>query len=102
MASEQWAAPWHISSFEVNAGGDCRTIMGADNFSVAYISGRTRAEHEAIAALVTAAPDMAEAIAAAVKCSDALCLEHGWERVDEAQRVYDMLTAAHARATGAV
>lgn len=40
-----------ISGFETLSGGKDRTIMGSDNFSVAYVSGRSEAEHQAIADL---------------------------------------------------
>lgn len=44
--------PWRISPFEVNAGGVNRMIMGADNFAVAYVNGRTAEENAADAALI--------------------------------------------------
>lgn len=50
--------PWRISSFEPSSGGTNRMVMGADNFAVAYISGRTEAEHEADARLIAASPSL--------------------------------------------
>lgn len=40
-------------------------VMGADDYSVAYVSGRSEAEHDADAALIAAAPEMYEALEAA-------------------------------------
>lgn len=52
------------------------------------------------ALLLAAGPDMTKAIEAAIKCSDALAEKYEWERVPEAQRVYEMLTAALSKAIG--
>jgi hypothetical protein len=60
-AAKHTPGPWRISGFEIRADGDTRVVMGADGFSVCYISGRTKAEHEADAALIAAAPHLLEA-----------------------------------------
>jgi hypothetical protein len=60
------AMPWHISRFEVTNSGKNRMVMGADNFSIAYVSGRSEDEHVAIANLIAAAPDMLAALQALV------------------------------------
>jgi citrate lyase alpha subunit len=49
------ALPWRISSFELNAGGSQRVIMGSDGFGIAWIMGRSEAEHDAIANAIIAA-----------------------------------------------
>ena len=37
--------PWRVSAFEEAAEGKERVVMGADNYGVAWIMGRTLAEH---------------------------------------------------------
>jgi hypothetical protein len=47
--------PWRVSGFEQVAGGGSRVIMGADNFSIAYVMDRTPAENDADAAFIVEA-----------------------------------------------
>lgn len=54
--------PWRVSDFERRAGGVTRHVMGADDFAVAYLDGRSAEEHEANARLIAAAPEMLAAL----------------------------------------
>jgi hypothetical protein len=56
------AGPWRISQFEVMTGGVARVVMGVDDFTVASISGRSVEEHHADASLISAAPELLEAL----------------------------------------
>ncbi len=51
-------APWHISQFEVKAGGTGRVIMGADDYTVASVTERSTKENDINARLIAAAPDL--------------------------------------------
>lgn len=43
---------WRVSSFEPNAGGRDRCIMGGDGFGIAWLCGRSAEEHDALASLI--------------------------------------------------
>jgi hypothetical protein len=90
--------PWRVSGFEISADGDNRMVMGADGFAVAYISGRSRAEHEAIATLIAASPCMYEALDGFVKQWEACGPNSDFGRYFEP--VYQPARAALARARG--
>jgi hypothetical protein len=59
VANDRLELPWRISTFESGSGGFNRCIMGADDFAICYISGRSQGEHEAIADFIVAASQAA-------------------------------------------
>jgi hypothetical protein len=47
--------PFRVSSFEINADGDHRVIMGADNFSIAQLMDRLPEENHQLAEYIVRA-----------------------------------------------
>lgn len=62
MGGKWTVGPWRISPFEVNNGAPNRVVMGADGYGVAWLNGRSEAEHDADAHLIAAAPALYEAL----------------------------------------
>jgi hypothetical protein len=52
VAEEATPGPWRVSDFERLSGGDNRALMGADNYMIGYISGRSEPEHDRDAAFI--------------------------------------------------
>lgn len=70
-------SPWRVSTFELNTGGKDRMVMGADNFAVAYVSGRSAEEHDYIANLIASAPTLAARLRAAQDVLEQIAWDNG-------------------------
>lgn len=64
--------PWRISDFEIRAESNGRVIMGIDDFAVASVTERSRAENHGNAQLIAAAPDLLNLVQRYLRYHDGL------------------------------
>lgn len=115
MSETKWTpGPWKVDEFDGFLGYDCMTggirvgpivLDGADygQKRCQEISTAARARMEADARLISAAPDMAEALQAAIDCGMvpiSSAKEGGAFRHSRQVEVADMIRAALAKARG--
>jgi hypothetical protein len=96
MSAQHTPGPWGVEDYR---GDGCRFRVWHDGILIAKIDDDGPDFGEADARLIAAAPDLLEALQAAIAISDKYVFDAG--RTAECQSVYDMCSAAIARAIGA-